>query len=69
MEDCTDTESDQEASLCTEPPSPAWEVNMTKQVVVDRLVPLSPIFAEIACVPPVTVESSIRKLAQLRQKV
>ena len=69
MEDGTDTESDQEASLRTKAPSATWEVNMTKQVVVDRLVPLSPIFAEIACVPPVTVESSIRKLAQLRQEV
>ena len=69
MEDSTDAESDQEASLCTEPPSAAREVNMTKQVVVDGLVPLTPILAEVSCVPPITVEASVGKLAQLRQEV
>ena len=30
MEDSTDTESEQEGSLCAETPSTAWEVNMTE---------------------------------------
>ena len=69
MEDGTDTESDQEASLRTEAPSATREVNMTKEVVVDRLVPFAPILAEIASIPPITVEASVRELAQLRQEV
>ena len=69
MEDGTDTESDQEASLRTKSPSATWEVNMTEEVVVDRLVPFAPILAEIASIPPITVEASVRELAQLRQEV
>ena len=69
MEGGADTESDQEASLRVETPSSTWEVNMTEQVVVDRLIPLSPILAEITSIPPITVEASVRELAELRQEI
>ena len=63
MEDGTDTESDQEASLRTKSPSATREVNMTEEVVVDRLVPFAPILTEIASIPPITVEASVCELA------
>ena len=69
MEGGADTESDQEASLRIKAPSSTWEVNMTEEVVVDWLVPLSPILAEITSIPPITVKASVSKLAQLRQEV
>ena len=65
MEDSTDAECDQEGSLCAETKSTAWEVNMTKEVVVDRLVPFAPILTEVSCIPPITIEASVRELAQL----
>ena len=65
MEDSTDAECDQEGSLCAETKSTAWEVNMTKEVVVDWLVPFAPILTEVTGIPPITIEASVRELTQL----
>ena len=42
---------------------------MAEQVVVNRLVPFTPILTEISGIPPVTVEASIGELSQLSEEV
>ena len=69
VEHSTDSEGEQEA-VCAAAATPAqWEVNVAQQVIVDGLVPLAPILAQVARVPPVAVEASIAELGQLSQEV
>ena len=42
---------------------------MTDQPVMDWLVPLAPVLAQVASIPPVTVEATVGELSQLTPKI
>ena len=46
-----------------------WEIDVSDQETVNGEVPLSPVFREIPCIPPIVIESSISEVGQLTPKV
>ena len=46
-----------------------WKINMPVQEIVDWHVPLFPVLAQIVCVPPVAVETSVSKHSKLGKQI
>jgi len=69
VEDRGDCKGGQHARCAVDILSSEGVVDVTNEEVVDGVVPLAPVLAQVVGVPPVGVESAVRKLTQLRPEV
>ena len=69
MEKRADCKSDKEARLRAESHATRGEVDVSQKVVMNGLIPLSPVFAQVARIPPITVKAPVCELSDLSEEV